>query len=254
MRFLFAVLLLNFFGGCFVPKVSAFDPALESSQATFEKWIDVRDGIARDKRSWQEEKELLAEEIRLLKDEIATLKEKSERLDTETGQTEKDLAKISSENEIYKSAAEKVEKAVAGFETSIHKLEPAFPEVLQETLKPLVSRLPKEGTKTKAGISERMQAVIGVLSQVDKFNNALTTVPELRKNAEGKEVQVQTLYLGLSQAWFVGLDGAFAGHDVPGPEGWTWTSDADAQQVKTAINIQQNTGVAQYVGLPVTVK
>lgn len=247
-------MVLVILGDCFTPSAWAADSALETSQTTFDKWVDVREGIARDKRDWAEQKEFLAEEIRLLKDEIATLKEKSERLEIETSQTTKDLEKISKQNEEYEAAAAKVESAVTGFETTIRKLEPAFPEVLRETLKPLVSRMPKEGAKTKAGISERMQAVVGVLSQVDKFNGVLTTVPELRKNAEGKEVQVQTLYLGLAQAWFVGLDGRFAGRGVPGLDGWTWNTDAHAPQVKTAIDIQQNAGVAQYVGLPVTVK
>lgn len=250
MRFaIFAIGLLGLGG----PAFAADDPAA-AAQGTFEKWIEVRDAIAREQRDWTVEKEFLTEEIRLLKEEVAALKEKSERLATETSQTEKDLARIAGSNEALKAAATRVETGMAGFESALRSLEPRFPGILRETLEPLMRRVPREGAAIKASLSERMQVVVGFLSQVDKFNGALTVVPELRKKPDGKEVQVRTLYLGLAQAWFVSLDGEFAGHGISGAAGWEWTTANEiAPAVKLAIDIQQNAGIAQYVRLPVNV-
>lgn len=227
---------------------------LDLTQATFHKWVEVQESIAREKTEWATAKEFLGEEIRLLKEERAALEEKAARLDSELAQTEKDLAGITEKNGTLKAGATKVEAALAGYEDSLRKLHNSFPEVLQDTLQPLMSRLPAAGGQIKSGISERMQVIAGALSQVDKFNGALTVVPELRRNGEGKEVQVQTLYLGLAQAWFVGTDARFAGRGTPGENGWSWSPDADAREVKTAIDIQQKAGIAQYVELPVSVQ
>jgi len=250
VRFAIFAIGLLVFGG---RTLAADDPAA-AAQGAFEKWVEVRDAIAREKRDWTVEKEFLTEEIRLLKEEVAALKEKSDRLDTETSQTEKDLARIAGDNETLKSASARVEAEVAGFESALRSLDPRFPGVLRETLEPLMNRVPREGAATKSSLSERMQAVVGVLSQVDKFNGTLTVVPELRKKPDGREVQVRTLYLGLAQAWFVSLDAEFAGQGFPGEAGWEWTTANElAPTVKQAIDIQQNAGLAQYVRLPVKV-
>jgi chromosome segregation ATPase len=234
---------------------SAAEGALDASKAAFGKWVEVQESIARDQRDWTIEQEFLAEEIRLLKEEIDALKEKAGRLDEETKQTEADLARLTGRNEEFKTAASRVEAALPEFEQAVRALHGRFPLVLQETLEPLMGRLPKDGAATKASLSERMQAVVGVMSQVDKFNGALTVVPELRTNPAGKEVQVRTLYLGLAQAWFVSLDASFAGHGIPGAETWEWSpANEIAPEVKRAIDIQQGAGVAAYVSLPAKLK
>lgn len=255
MRFFAKTLLAVAVSALPIGRGLAAEGALDASEAAFGKWVEVQESIARERRDWTIEQEFLAEEIRLLKEEIAALKEKAGRLDEETKQTEADLTRLTGQNEEFKTAATRVEAVLPEFEQAVRALHGRFPLVLQETLEPLMGRLPKGGATIKASISERMQAVVGVLSQVDKFNGALTVVPELRTNPAGKEVQVRTLYLGLAQAWFVSLDGGFAGHGIPGATTLEWSpANEIAPEVKRAIDIQQGAGVAAYVSLPVKLK
>ena len=67
-----------------------------------------------------------------------------------------------------------------------------------------------------------MQNVVAMLNEADRFNSAITLTVELRKDAEGKERQVQTIYLGLGQAYFADEKGTIAGTGVPGANGWAW--------------------------------
>ncbi len=247
-----AIIALGICGLCL--RSDAAETAVVAAQGTFEKWVEVRDSIARDQREWTVEKEFLTEEIRLLKEELAALREKADRLEVETSQASKDLERISLANETLRTASGEVETEVARFEGALRRLDVRFPGVLRETIEPLMNRMPREGASIKASLSERMQAVVGVLGLVDKFNGTLTVVPELRKKPDGREVQVRTLYLGLAQAWFVSLDETFAGQGIPGAQGWEWTNaDEIAPAVKQAIDIQQNAGIARYVRLPVKV-
>jgi hypothetical protein len=140
-------------------------------------------------------------------------------------------------------------------EAELRHLAAHFPAPLLEQVEPLLNRLPREGASAQASPAERLQAVVGLMSQVDRFNGSFTVASELRKNPAGAEIQVRTLYLGLAQAWFVSPDGKFAGFGKPGANGWAWTTDNElAAAVERAIAVQENTGIAEYVALPVSIK
>lgn len=234
---------------------AAADSPIEAAQGAFDKWVEVQESIAREKRDWAVEKEFLNEEVRLLREEITALKEKSGRLTEETTKTEAEVAKSSAETESLKQAVGLVEAELPKLEGDLRRLAKSFPAPLTEQVEPLMTRLPREGATTKAGTSERLQTVVGLVSQVDKFNGSFTVAPELHKTPAGTEVQVRTLYLGLAQAWFVSPDGKFAGFGKPGPAGWDWTTDNDlAPAIGKAIAVQENTGIAEYVALPVSIK
>lgn len=253
-NFIVAVSFVILAGG-FPRVVSAADRAIESAQGTFDKWVEVQETIAREKRDWSIEREFLNEEVRLLREEIATLKVKSARLAEETGTTEAAIAKSTTETETLKQAVGLVEAELPMLEGQLRRLAQSFPAPLTEQVGPLLTRLPREGVSTKAGTSERLQTVVGLVSQVDKFNGGFTVAAELHKTPAGTEVQVRTLYLGLAQAWFVSPDGKFAGFGKPGAEGWDWTADNDlASSIEKAIAVHENTGMAEYVGLPVSIK
>jgi hypothetical protein len=118
-----------------------------------------------------------------------------------------------------------------------------------------MNRLPRDSANVKAGPAERLQTVVGLMSQVDRFNGSFTVASELRKSPAGTEVQVRTLYLGLAQAWFVSPDRKFAGFGKPGASGWEWTPANElADAIERGIAVQENTGAAEYVALPVSIK
>lgn len=217
--------------------------------------MTLQESIASEKGDWGIEKEYLGEEIRLLQEEIAALTEKRSRLTNETVTIKADLQKLDQENADLKAAASLVMAKMPGLENEIRTLNGALPPSLQSTIETLVNRLPKEGSSSSAGASERLQVVVGILSQVDKANGQLAVATEIKNNAGGEQIQVRVLYLGLAQAWFVSQDGKFAGSGQPGSDGWDWTQeDSLAPIVSRAIAIHDGIEVAGYVDLPVSYK
>jgi hypothetical protein len=103
--------------------------------------------------------------------------------------------------------------------------------------------------------TERIQVVVAVLNELDKFNNAVTIFGEKRKNAKGEEVAAETVYVGLGAAYFVNDAGDFAGSGSPGPKGWEWSIQPElAGPIREVVRIYRNEQSAKFVGLPVTVK
>ena len=74
---------------------------------------------------------------------------------------------------------------------------------------------------------------------------------EVHDLADGKPSEVQALYIGLAQAYFVSARGE-AGIGRPGPDGWKWVpSKTVAADVLNALEIFQGKQSPAFVPLPV---
>lgn len=131
---------------------------------------------------------------------------------------------------------------------------PQLPLPLQDILKPLLARMPADPT-TKMKAPERVQVLVGVLNEIDKFNNAVTIFSEKRKNDSGGEVSVDTVYVGLGAAYFVNEAGDFAGAGSPGKAGWDWKTMPElADRIREIIRIYRAERPAKFISLPVAIK
>ncbi|MDP7292202.1 MAG: DUF3450 family protein, partial [Verrucomicrobiota bacterium] len=118
------------------------------------------------------------------------------------------------------------------------------------------SRIPlkKEDLRGRSA-AERMQNVVAMLNEADRFNSAITLAIEVRKDADGKDRQVQALYLGLGQAYYADQGGTFAGTGWGGAEGWDWTVNAAlGPAIRKVIDIYENERGAEFVPVPVNIQ
>jgi hypothetical protein len=143
----------------------------------------------------------------------------------------------------------------SGFEARVRKFAAQVPTPLQDILKPLLARLPADPANTKMLAAERVQVLVGILNELDKFNNGVSVFNEKRKNAKGDEVAVQTVYIGLGAAYFVNEAGDFAGTGAPGANGWEWTVKNEiAPSVQEVVKIYRNEKTARFVTLPAAIR
>jgi hypothetical protein len=97
--------------------------------------------------------------------------------------------------------------------------------------------------------------LVGILNELDKFNNAVNVFNEKRKNANGEEVAVQTVYIGLGAGYFVNEAGDFAGVGAPGANGWEWSVKNEiAPTVHEVVKIYRNEKTARFVTLPAAIR
>jgi hypothetical protein len=119
----------------------------------------------------------------------------------------------------------------------------------------LIKRIPSDPATTKASGLERLQNVVGIVNEVDKFNAAVTVVSEVQKNPSDAEVQVETMYVGLAQAYFVDKAGDYAGVGLPSGQGWQWMPKNElAGKIQKSIAMYKNAAPADFVSLPVQIK
>ena len=73
-----------------------------------------------------------------------------------------------------------------------------------------------------------------------------------RDLANGSSAEVTTMYLGISEGFFVNGTGDAAGRGVPSPDGFVWTPiNESAEAVANAIAVFNQSDPAAYTHLPV---
>ena len=228
----------------------------DAARAHIEKWVQTRQLIAKRDADWRVERENIGQSIGLLQREIDLLKgeiDKSEQVDSEADAEKK---RITLSLEDLKQANKAVDAALWGMERQALALMARFPDPLKDRTSNVRSRIPlkKEDLRGRSA-AERMQNVVAMLNEADRFNSAITLAIEVRKDAGEKDRQVQVLYLGLGHAYYADQGGLFAGVGVPGIEGWTWTvNDGLGSKIRDVIDIYENEQKAQFIPVPVNIK
>jgi len=228
----------------------------EEARTHIEKWVQTRQLIAKRNADWRVERESIGQTIGLLQREIDLLKEaidKSEQVDSESDAQKK---RITLSLEDLKKANNVVDAALWGMERQALALMALFPDPLKDRTSNVRSRIPLEKKDLRGrSAADRMQNVVAMLNEADRFNSAITLAIEVRKDAEGKDRQVQALYLGLGHAYYSDQGGSFAGVGVPGETDWTWEEKPElGSTIRKVIDIYENERSAEFVPVPVNIK
>lgn len=228
---------------------------LTQTRSTLEQWVQTRQLISKTRSDWDADKETLAQTTALYERELKSIAEQMSKVSTNNVQVEKERLTATAQQSELEAAAAKARSLVSGLEKRVQELASSFPPPLADKLSGALKRIPADPENTKMSGLERMQNVVAILNEVDKFNAAVTVVSEVQKNSSGAEVQVETLYLGLAQAYFVDKAGEYAGVGTPGATGWQWTPNpALAGKIQKTIAMYKNATPADFVSLPVQIK
>jgi len=234
---------------------AAGNPVAET-RSTLAEWVKTRQMIARLKADWEQDRETLNSTIALFDSQKERLDASLAKLGTDNAQVAKETAENDALLKKYVGALDGLKSLVGGYEKRLKAAVPNFPPPLagREQVSKILGLMPEDPDNTEASVISRVQNLIVLLKAVQEFNGDIHLENELRTNGD-KEVQVQTLYLGLGLAWFVNADGTFAGTGGPSESGWAWKADPSiAPQVRQAIDIYEKSAPAVHVALPVEVK
>jgi septal ring factor EnvC (AmiA/AmiB activator) len=228
---------------------------LARTRSTLEQWVETRQVISKTRSDWQTDKETLEQTLQLYDRELKSIDEQMSKVATNNTQVAKEMEEATALQKSSNDTLDGARQFATDFEAQVKKLAPQLPAPLQDILKPMLARLPAEPATSKMLAAERMQVLVGVLNELDKFNNAVNLFNEKRRNPKGEEVAVQTIYVGLGAAYFVNEAGDFAGTGTPGANGWEWSVKSEiAPTVQEVVRIYRNERTARFVTLPATVR
>ena len=229
-------------------------PAVDSTRAALEKWVETRRVLSKERADWVLGRELLAERVDLVKREVENLRERVAEARASLAEAASKREEMLSKQAALQSASTALTAKAGELESRTQQLIRRLPAPLRDRVMPLSQRLPEPGAEVKLSLSERFQNVVGILNEVNKFNRDMTVTSEVRTLADGTTAEVATLYAGLGQAWYCSGDGSAAGVGSASADGWDWRPATEsAAAIERAIAILENEVVAEFVQLPVLV-
>jgi soluble cytochrome b562 len=227
---------------------------LEETRLVMEKWIQTQQTISKERKDWQQGKDILLGRLELVKQEVLSLEKRIQDADASAKEAQKKRDALVAEDDELKATGAKLLEAVTAMEAVIRDLWKVLPDPIQTRVLLLYQRMPEDAAKQRVTVAERFQNVLGILNEVNKANNEITVNYEVHNLSDGKPSEVKTLYVGLAQAYFVSANGE-AGIGHPTHEGWQWeTSKTIGNKVLLALEIQQGKQTPAFVPLPVKIR
>ena len=224
---------------------------LESTRNVLDQWVQTRQITSKEKSDWRLEKSILTDTRELLSNELSRLDVSLEELKSSATAADEDRAELTATKEAIAEASAVVEGSIVELETQVKAIVTTLPAPLIDRIKPLIRRLPEDPSNTTLSIGERLQNIVGILSQADKFNGTITQTSESRELDGGKVVEVRTLYWGLAMAYYVDAKGEYAGIGFPGKDGWVWPQiEGAGPQIKKLLDVYEGSVEIQFVEVP----
>jgi hypothetical protein len=233
--------------------VSAADQIKSATDVT-RQWVDVQSTIAKEGNQWRVDKDLMQQRLDLFRSEMENLQSEIDNLAKKAAEGQGTRAEYSNRIEELNRAQSVVLGKLPKFETQLRELAEFFPSPLRNSISKLMTSMPANSQKTNLGPGQRLAIVVGILNEVDKFNKDVTTTQEIHM-IDGKQIQVEVMYLGLGQAFYADENGMFAGYGTPAKGEWTWVEKNEmASEISKTLTIaQEKINPAVFVELPMQV-
>lgn len=238
------------------PAASAQEAALLPSavevRTKLEQWVLTKQLISAESASWDSKKANLGELNELRRQEIDQLKTFAEAAGERVTELAGKREAFAEEEKNLKSWRRELESTVGNLEDRVRTMIPVFPEPLRDEVAEVIARLEESGGVEEAPLQQRARDVMMVLQAYQKHQNEITVLTEIRELG-GQRREVEVLYLGLNEAWFVDTSGRFSGVGQPTASGWQWREDSSlASRVRQAIELQARRAEPGFVTLPIS--
>ena len=225
---------------------SAADAAL--IQQKVREWVKVRKLIAEESAQWNAEKGQLAELNALREKELKQLDEYITAAGKRVKEGDAERQKLLAQEATLRSQRKKADETITALESQLREQIGRFPTPLRKNIPDALNRL--ENPTSDAALQDRWRDLLAILGSVANFQNTVTTATEMQ-TLDGVETQVDALYLGLCQAYYVSRNNQHAGIGMSETSGWKWTASDDlASRIRQAINIADKSGTPEFIKLP----
>lgn len=226
------------------------------TRSVLEEWVETRQIISKEKNDWKTEKAILTDTVELLSNEVARLEEAIKQLEDSADAADEERAELTEKRDRLSAGSDVVLGNIGGLEKQMAAIIAQLPEPLTDKIQPLIRRLPDDPENTTLSLGERVQNIVGILSQADKFNSTMTLTSETQKLDSGKLVQVSTLYWGSAGAYFVDDSGSYAGYGTPATDGWEWKQlDGAGPAIRELLSVYDGSSdTIKFVQVPAQIK
>ncbi|MDF1813625.1 MAG: DUF3450 family protein [Verrucomicrobiales bacterium] len=213
------------------------------------QWISTKKTIAEESAKWQEEKAMLVDLIELREREAGQMDEIINEAKERVSDIENKTSSLKKEETDRKAWRSQFARRVSALEDELKAKLPYLPPPVKSKMFDAVERLESSGDEDD--LQARFRDILALLNECISFNSQITSLPEIHE-IDGNKVEVDVIYLGMKQAWYVDRTNKYAAIGVPTKDGWVWRADSSmAGKVRRAIDVHSKKEPPAFVELPI---
>lgn len=206
---------------------------LERLKSNTERWIEIRNRLAKEQTSWKADREIL-------NTSIETLRSSQESLQSSVAFHKAEIRKLEEQTQIaldrrkgFEQTNELLAERIGAFEARIKFLATRLPDPLKDRIQSLLIKITSQRDDLVNPLPNRLQNVVAIMTVIDEFNNAVTLSHAIKKLDTGDVIDVRVLYWGITTGYAINATGSKAWLLTPEEDGWKWTPrDDSAVQIK----------------------
>lgn len=233
----------------------------EKLKDSVREWIETMREIQTEEDSWGRDRELLDDQRTALRTEIDQLtRQVADAKKEKEGADKESLDEVAKRDAFVKAKDMLVEEVRALEESLVGKLA-AFPAPLAEEprVKELMAQVRKDvtlqGDAAKTGLTKRLNNVLNLLSEAEKWQQTIHLKPELHETADGRKLNMNVVYFGLASAYAVDEEGAYGMVGMPTNEGWKFEERNElAPVILEMVTVLNGDADAKFINLPINLK
>ena len=226
---------------------------VKQADSLIKEWLSLEQQRNAMLNDWHQQQPLLEQRLSLLKQEQSQLEKDLSTAninDSDVNKKRSELLQSQSEMEAQQGL---LETSLVNYYQLVAQLQPQLPPPLRKAWHNKLS----EAEFSNADTTARLNTLLELLEKLHDFEQRISHVQSaliLPSNDGDKEGMVHQLYLGLSQAWYVSLDGRLVGRGQPTAAGWQWLSDdaVDGDTLFNAIAMIERKTEAKFLKLPIS--
>lgn len=226
---------------------------VEHADNLIKDWLSIEQQRNAMINDWHQQQPLLEQRLVLLKQEQVQLENDLSTASVNDTDVEKKRAQLLDSQNSMEAAQGQLESSLVEYYQLVIELQAQLPPPLSKAWQKKLA----EAEFQNADTTLRLSTLLALLEQLNDYQHRISHVQSalvLPSTSGEKEIMVHQLYLGLSQAWYVSLDGRLVGRGQSSPSGWQWFADenVDGETVLNAIAMMERKTEATFLQLPIT--
>jgi hypothetical protein len=244
------------------PVLTIAEPVV-NSQKLMDDWLNLEIQKGQLQSSWNLREQDLEQRFNLMEIELRRLNEVAAQRVDAASDVDLRRSELLQKQEVLEQEQLLTTDQLKKTYIRIRSLMPRLPPPLQSEWQTQIDLAAEEA----ASNSERLERMLTLLKMTEEFNSRIALHRgELSLNPASKDaqiIQVNQIYLGVSQGWYVSDDGKLYGYGRATPQGWQWWHGEDASaalgkplhaaQISEVYGMLQNPTTADFVALPVKI-
>ncbi len=245
-----------------VPGFTLAESAIKSTQL-MDDWLNLEIQKGQLQSTWSQREQDLEQRLSLLDVELRRLNEVAAQRVEAADNVDQKRSELLQKQETLEQEQALMAAQLQKTHLRIKSLMPRLPPPLQSEWRTQIDLAAEES----ASNSEKLERLLALFKMAEEFDGRIALHRgELNMDTKGDDavvVQVNQIYLGLSQGWYITDDSKLYGYGRATSQGWQWWHGeaADAElgrtlhpaQIHQVYRMLQNPTTADFVALPVKI-